>query len=463
MKADPRVFRRPFFIPGRRGPTICGEALYDFQLADFAAMAAAFLAVSHNIEPNPPAIWIERTKGAGKSSDAATALIWLAAFCDRPLTIDVNAGDEEQALELWRAIKRPLKMHQNCWIAEQLDVRATSIVNDRTGTVIDFKTADAKGAHGSLPDVTVIDEVSHTKNWEYLETCLDNATKNPRGVTLCLTNAGNIDSPAFGFRETARESPRWYFSCYTLTAPWLDLEAIAERRRNSPPNRFARLWEGQWLPSTAGDGLSEGDVSAALTMPGPMPLAEVGYTFIGCVDLSHKKDATGFCVLAADHVRGRVRVAFSQKWLPAGGEINFEEVKKAIRVAHRRYGFHLCIFDPWGAQAIAQQLSQFDGIPAMVCPQTPPRQHDQATAVLELFQNRIIDLYNDGPLLMDIRQATIRERNYKLKIESPRSDSGHGDVMSALSIGAPEALWLCRGLPPEAWGGADCEIEIARC
>lgn len=450
MRDDPRVFRRHLTIPGRLGPTICGEALHDFQLRDFAAIDAAFLAASHNVEPVPSQIWIERTKGASKSSDCAAALIWLAAFCERALTIDIHAADQEQSFELWRSIRRPLRMRQNAWLADRLDVQQSRIVNQKTGTTIDFKTADAKGAHGALPDLTVIDEVSHSKNWEYVETVFDNAAKNPRGVLLCLTNAGFTDSPAYDKRETARESPNWYFSAFTEVAPWIDRETIEERRRNSPANRFARLWEGTWVPSTAGDGLSEGDIAAALTQFGPMLGTEPGFTFIGAVDLSHKKDCTGFIVLAADHERGRVRLADAHKWAPSHGEIDFDAVKRQIIESDQRFRLHACLFDPWGAQAIAQQLTRTHNIPAFVCAQTTQRQHDQATVVLELFQNQIVDLFSHGPFMQDVRQATIVERNYRLKIVSPRTSAGHGDLMSAFSIAAPEALQLARSLPPIA-------------
>jgi hypothetical protein len=160
-------------VPGARGVARCADLLADFQKRDFAALDKLFIALCHGRQPEIGNFWIERTKGACKSSDAAVNILWVAIFSPLPLLIQIAAADEEQAAEIHKSIKSVLRITQNAWIKSHLTVLAGKIVNRRTGTEVEILTTDALGSHGARPTLVLIDEISHAKCWDYVDTLLD--------------------------------------------------------------------------------------------------------------------------------------------------------------------------------------------------------------------------------------------------------------------------------------------------
>ncbi len=299
LKADPVEFRRVLWVRAARGLVRFGEVLADFQRRDFAILDQITVAIREDREPVPRKCWIERTKGASKSSDIAVALLWLAFAADRLLLIQVAAGDGEQAKEIYRAIRAILKIKQNAWLKTWITLRADRIVNTATDSTVEFLTADSLGSHGARVDLLVIDEVSHAKAWEFIETIMDNSAKMAAGGLICGTNAGLIGSPAHSLREVARQSPDWVFSSYTDPAPWLSPAEIAERRRLTSPGRFRRLWQGSWSHSSE-SGLDPEWIADAIRLAGPEPKPVPGCEYLVGADLGIVRDSTSVVTLGID-------------------------------------------------------------------------------------------------------------------------------------------------------------------
>src|SRR5262249_30570607 len=143
----------------------------------------------------------------------------------------------------------------NPWLQSSIDIQAWKICNTRTDSACEIIAADLAGLHGARADVLILNELSHVTKEDFAKKLFDHDSKVPHGLVLVATNAGLVPSWQFDLREMARTSERWHFSAYTQPAPWLDPREIEEAQRRNSGNRFARLWEGQWVPES-GDALS---------------------------------------------------------------------------------------------------------------------------------------------------------------------------------------------------------------
>src|SRR5262245_39847865 len=105
MIRDPAAFRRTLALP------VSDHRLADFQRRDFAALDPAITALACGVTPACRRFWLERTKGSSKDTDAAALILWLLAFAQRGLTVQVAAADQEQADELRRAALGMVRRH----------------------------------------------------------------------------------------------------------------------------------------------------------------------------------------------------------------------------------------------------------------------------------------------------------------------------------------------------------------
>jgi hypothetical protein len=429
-------------IPGARGPVKMASVLAPFQVRDFAVLDAAFIAVRDGREPVPGRIFLERTKGASKTADAASILLWLAAFAPRMLTMQIAAADESQAGEIHLAAKRILKMPGNEWLAAVLETQAGRIINVRTESTIDVLTADALGSHGAFPSVCVIDEVSHISKWEFVQTLMDNAAKNPFGILLCMTNAGFLDSDAFKLRELARTSPRWYFSQFKDIAPWISEAEIRERQRATSAARFNRLWRGIWC-SDAGDALDQADIDAAIVLSGPQGETDPMQQYVAGLDIGTRHDATALIVLSVNATLRRVELAAVESWKARHGrEVNLMEVLESIRIIHDRFRPRWYI-DPWQGVMLRQMMARY-GMPVEDLPFTAANLDRMASAVLNSFSARSIALYDEPQLIADLRSFQLEDRGRTWRLIVKRNEAGHADKGTAFAIALPEAVRLLR-------------------
>lgn len=475
MAASPAAFRARLLIPAPAGPRPLGRIAADFQNRDFAAMDRAFIAVAKGQKPEIPRLWVERTKGASKDTDLAACTLWLVAFSDRTIFGQVGAADRDQADELRKAAAGMLRL--NPWIGEflKVDVLSSAIVNARTDSRIDIIPADAAGSHGARPDLLILNELTHISNREFAETLLDNASKMPNGVVCIVTNAGHVGTWQEEWRQNAIDNPgRWYFSAYCQPAPWLDPAELADARRRNSANRYARLWEGRWV-TASGEGISRDDINAVITLPGPLDSPERGWLYCGGLDLGLTRDASALVIIGKhvgylevtetdppplDPVRaalvdhgyleprlpqtvesltigsGRLKVARVELWRPGAGRVSIDEIWNRIKELDSIFRLVSLGVDPWQAAYLIERL-QAAGIFADEVTFTGDALKSMATATLEAFSERQIDLFSSGhgeQLVDDLRALKAVEKSYGVRLESPRGPQGHGDAATALSI-----------------------------
>jgi phage terminase large subunit-like protein len=466
--SDPAAFREDLVIDGARGRARFGEVMAPFQRADFAAIDPALVALARGREPERKRTWWERTKGASKDSDAATCVLWLLAFGGRALEMQIGAADRDQAGEVLKIIKSLLRC--NSWLKQLVEVQSNVIISKRTESRCEIIPADVAGSHGARPDVLILNELSHVQKEEFAMNLLDNASKVPHGLVIIATNAGFVPSFQYDLREMARTSERWYFSAFKETAPWLDPAELEEARKRNSAQRYARLWRGEWV-SGSGDALDAADVAAAITQAGPMEGSVPGYAFFAGLDIGLAKDATALVTIGlhighTEQIKGReptylekvhmqmgleaplecrpdfkhhpgtnrLRLADVRLWRPGPGHrVDLEAVERAIIDVHQRFRLACVAADPWQAEYLGTRLRKAF-IPVEPVPFVPSALMGMATAVLDLFGNRQIDLYPDEQLLADLRALRLEEKGYGVRLASPKGPSGHGDSATGLAL-----------------------------
>jgi hypothetical protein len=479
LQSVPDAFQSDIHLPTGSGSRRFGDCMADFQRERFALVNPSLVAITKHEPPPVPRVWDERTKGASKDSDWAVNLLWLLAFSRRALRIQIGAYDQSQADEIRLIVKGILRAEGpvNRFLSQVIEVHSDKIVNKRTDSACEILTTDKLGSHGARPDVVLINELTHQKDKGFAETLLDNLDKMPLGLGIIATNSGHDPSWQLEWKRTFAQSSRWTVLEYNRPAPWVSEEALAESAKRNSAGRFARLWKGQWVSDT-GDALDSTDLDACFTRQGPMDGSEPGYVFVGGLDIGLKKHATGF-VVCGKHVgwleekpqpapklttrdqamielgiteppvvepdtiyhepTHRVRLAHTRVWKPAPGKrVSLEAVRTAILRAHERFRLAGVVLDPYQGEHLAELL-QRDGVPVMLTPQTTASLQDQATALVEAFQQRTIELYEDEDLRADLRALRIKDTGTRVRLLSPESSNdgagtAHGDLAAALSF-----------------------------
>jgi Phage Terminase len=480
LQSSPGLFRSVLLIDSDSGPQRLSAVCDDWQRTDFEALDSGWRAVAgHKVESPRLRAWLERPRGHSKTSDIAVMVTWALFASSRKLTGVVAAADKDQARFLRDAVQKLVQL--NPWLKDFVAVQDVKIVNKQTGSECTIIASDVASSYGLLCDFIVADEVCHWSDRGLWDSLLSTAAKRKNCLFLAITNAGFMDSWQWTIREAVRNDPAWYFC--RLDGPkarWITADRLDEQRRLLPYIAFARLWLNQW-GAGVGDALHSDDLTAALTMRGPMLAAERGFAFVAGLDLSVRKDATALVTLAVSvgwtetkdapprkpmHLNrvlidagvieprrndeqaetihhpgtGRIRLADLRVWEPVNGSrVNLSDVEAAIIEAHERYELSAVAVDPFQAELLVQRL-QARGIPIYTLDQVGSTLQAQASAVLDGFRERIVDLFPHDQLLADLKGLRIAERNYGFRLISPHATgtethaTAHGDTATGFSL-----------------------------
>lgn len=439
----PGQFQRQIRIPSAHGPRRFRDVMVKFQRDRFRQINPSLVAVAAGERPPVGRFFWEATKGASKDSDLAVCLLWLLAFTERPLTVQVGANDRRQADELRMAARDII--FENPWLGDWVKINKWQ-VRGANGSECEIATADKTGSHGARPDVLIINELSHVedKNREFIETLRDNATKIPRGLVVVATNAGFVDTWQWKWRELARTSPRWCFNKVAEVSPWLDEEEIEEARLRNSNTRFLRLWKGHWA-SGGGDALDYEDIKACTTLTGPLMRWDERFgPYLGCLDIGLRHDHTALLVLGLDVPNRKVRLVNCKSWAPAdfGGQTKLDFIKRTARKWVDRYDLEGILFDPNEAELLAEQLAD-DGVTMYRWKSHSQYQNRMAKVLLEATRNRQVELYPNEALIRDLQSLSIEDRAVGYKLTAPKDEYGHADRGIALAMGLPVMMdWL---------------------
>lgn len=439
-KDDPLRFAEALELPTAAGTRRFGEVMADFQRERFRALAPDLQALANQILPPRGRHWWEATKGASKDTDLAVAVIWLLAFSSRPFFGQIGAADKDQAAELRRAATAVLRA--NPWLGERVvaDKFRISRLNG-TGDV-EILPADPAGSHGARPDLVILNELHamYESGRVCAENLMDNADKmQGHNVRVIATNAGFQNTWQWQWREYARQSSRWYFHKWDTPAPWIATADVDEARVRNSTTRFQRLWLGVWA-TASGDAIEPADIQAAITLAGPQDGPEPGWVYAAGLDLSTKRHHSALVVLGTRPGTGRVSLVACQSWAPgANGMVDLVAVRGAVQEAAVRFDLACVAFDPYQAALMAQEL-QAVGVPMLEVTFYGRTLNRMATAIIEAFRSRMLDLYPDRPLVDDLLRLTIAEGQFGYKLKAAADAAGHADRAIAMSIILPAMM-----------------------
>ncbi len=458
LQADPAAFRDALLIDTDAGPCPLKDCINDWQAKDFAVLDSGWnrAVIGTSAEATYQRAWLERPRGHAKTLDLAIMSAWALFASRRRLSGIGAAGDQDQARLLRDAIGRLL--YVNPWLASILEVQAYRVLNTRTLSTLEIISSDAPTSYGQTPDFCVYDEVSNSGKRDLWDSLISSAAKRSTCMFVVITNAGLMDDWQWQVREAVRSDPTWYFS--RLDGPkasWITADRLAEQERLLPGIAYRRLWLNIWTTG-GGDALTEQDIAAAF-IPNlkPQTNTQPGFEYVGGLDLGVSRDASAVCILGVHRGptgHGRIRLAATRIWLPRKGQkVDLQEVEDTLIDLNNRFHLKALNFDPWQATHMAQRLGAIglgvaekylhrvnrqtvstSRVPMAEVPQTGQNLQRMATVLIEAFNDRRVELYDEPDLRRDLTRCRIEERAYGFRLVSPRDEHGHGDLGSAFTL-----------------------------
>ena len=444
MGADPAEFRARVVIDFNGRPTPLASVVEPWQTSDFQALDPALRrVVGQQVGDARLWHWLERPRGHSKTSDVALAVTWLLFASRRPVRGLCAAGDQDQAGFLREAILRLVQL--NPWLGELLVVQRNKVINSHTGSECEFITSDAPSSYGAINiSFIVADEISHWAKRELWDSLWSTTAKRDPCLLLAIMNAGFEGSWCWPVREAVRTDPEWHFS--RLEGPmasWISPKMLAAQERLLPAIAYARLWLNQWATGS-GDALSETDIIQAIKDE-PIVMPRSDEVCVGGLDIGLKRDATGWVCVAKDR-NGLNRVIAVRRWQAERGEVvDLADVERAILADSRLYRLRRVAADPNEAGYLIQRMSR-QGVTMVERRQIGANLVSQAAALVTAFRDQRIEIPADPMLLRELRTARVAEKSYGVRLTAERTDAGHGDIVTALSIAIAEA----QGLQPQA-------------
>lgn len=474
--ADPTAFRADLIVDVDGSARRFGDVIDPWQRDDFAAIDGALMrsAGRASRHDGPMRAYLERPRGHSKTTDLAVMCCWAMAFASRPMRGYCFAADAAQAGLLKDAMATLIR--RNPWLGTILEVQRNLVANiakghPGEGGKLEIFTSDVASSYGILPDLVIADELTH---WEgdgsLWHSIISSAAKRQNCFLCVISNAGFVDSWQWAVREAARTDEAWQFSRLDgPVASWMTEARLAEQRRMLPPVAFARLWLNQWSTG-GGDALTEEDIAAAFnTDLRPLSYRLDGWEYVAGLDLGVSRDASAICVLGIrkrdswepdatiDH--GKIRLVYTRRWQPnrhKGERVNLQDVENSLAALNGAFGFAQVAYDPWQAQHMAQRLALLE-LPMREVTSTSKNLQQIATVVIESFNDRRVELFDDADLRRDLRRLRVEERaNNGFRLVSPRDETGHGDSATAFGyalLAASEIAGEQRGLATAYCGG----------
>jgi phage terminase large subunit-like protein len=428
---DPAVFRANLKIDvdGRLEPFRPA----DWQDRDFRALDSGWLrCAGRPAEGGASRAYLERPRGASKTSDLAIQSLWCLAFSPNPIRGYAAAADRDQAQILADVMGRLVQA--NSWLAELLDCQRLLVRNRRTGAELSIISSDAPTSYGLLADFIVIDELTHWKSDALWISLLSTSAKRKDCLLLVISNAGTGmgTSWQWGIRENARTSPGWHFSRLERPPAWIGEDRLAEQRRLLPRNAYQRLWENLWT-SASGDAIDEEDLRAAIKREDAPGWEITGWASWAGLDLSLVRDRSALVVVGIG-ARRRLELLLVKSWKPLSGRsVDLALVEQYVLEANQRFGFRHLTADIYQAAQMVQSLCR-NGVRAEALSITASIKEVMASTIIEVFRDGTLDLYNHRELIDDLSRLQLLEKGTHFSLEAARTADGHADTAFALAL-----------------------------
>jgi phage terminase large subunit-like protein len=309
---------------------------------------------------SPPFTFLTRSRGYSKTTDlAGIAVAAMATQLPPASRAYALAADRDQGRLLVDAVEGFVR--RTPLIRDSFDVQSWRVLYIPTGSTLDVLAADAAGAWGLKPALTIVDEIAQWAStpqprrlWEAVSS---GAAKIPGARMVVLTTAGDPSHWSRRILDHALSDPLWHVHEVAGPAPWIDHDKLEEQRRRLPESSFRRLFLNQWVE--AEDRLTTAeDLAACIVLDGPIdPVPSKRYV-IG-VDIGLKRDRTVAAVCHAERVDGKTRVLLDRMAVWAGtreSPVRLDAIEAWLRQAWRSFNRATIVMDPWQAVGLAQRL-----------------------------------------------------------------------------------------------------------
>jgi len=481
LQRSPHLFRQSLRIDCDGTEKPLGQCLDPWQQEDFQALDPAWKAICGQRIQNPiRRFYLERCRGASKTSDIAIMASWALFASRRQIKVFCGAVDKDQASLIRQAIETLLRL--NPWLSKILSTRQNKILNERTGSFLECLSSDGPSSYGLLADAVLLDELSVHQKPDLWESLFSTIAKKKNSLLCIISNAGYHKGQSWQWkvREQARTSEDWYFHQLKTYPSWISPKQIAEQKKILPAIAFRRLFENTWTDGE-GDALNAHDINNSVVLDGPSYYSQRGYSYFAGLDLGVSRDRAALCILSKNvgyleeleperkplsriaetmidlglrdepvsrdpesvwhDGDGKYRLAQMVSWSPTEkGKIQIEDVEKTVLDMSLKFPGMKVGCDPWNAAYLIQRLSG-KGVDIKQTDFSPSNLKTMCSQVLEVFSEGLIDLFDDSLLVTDLLALQVQEKTYGLRLISPRGPSGHGDSATSLAI----ALLLAGG------------------
>lgn len=429
----------------------------DFQREFFDAVAPSLSAVKNGTMPPARRFWLERTKKTSKDADVACCLLWLMAFAERPILVQVCAATSDQA-RIIEDRARAILFH-NSWLNDRVEIIERMIRSKqfpKTTRVQIEPTGSAGSAQGPTPDVLVLNELVHVDRWDVMKSHMNNAAGVPRGIVIVATNAGIKGTPAEVWRNNAMaERSRWQVHVWNKKAPWLSDEDMADAKRMDPIGaEFQRLWLGRWISGT-GSAVDQDSIDRCFCLEGFLSGPEPGWRYVAGLDLGVSHDHSGVVILGVNEREGRIKEAWMRGYVPSVPndkgvlEVDCDEVEEDCLEMSKLFRIEWFGYDPAaGGSFMAQRLRKKNVPMREMTFASSVNQTAMAKAFVTSVKDAKLECYDDpeGRMRRDFGKFNITHKPpSRYKLEAVSDEHGHADVGVSLVICLPKAVEMLAG------------------
>jgi hypothetical protein len=407
-----------------------GEQAIPLQVEDMSAVLD---------ESGPLLHLLTRARGGDKTGGLAvaadTVLVEQAPPRSRSYAVAADAGQAGLLVDAMAGfiVRTP-------GLSRVLQVESQRIVNVDTGASLAVLAADAAGAFGVTPYLTVVDEFaqwpttpSARRLWEAVVSAVP---KRPDARLVIITTAGDPSHPSYAVLEQARRSPRWRVSEWVGSIPWIRPEALEEQKALLLPSQYARLHENRWTEPDS--RLSTRDAVLACVRRGEEALLpRPGRRYAVGVDLSVTTDYTVVAVAHAERVEDRQVCVVDRLrvWKPSRAHpIDLGEVEAFVELVAGEYGRAKVIFDKYAAVQMIGRLRR-RGVDAHGMDITATGNTRRAVMLYRLLRDTAIELPDDPELVEELSTLSLRETTPgSYRLDTSGAAGGHHDRATAISL-----------------------------
>lgn len=411
-----------------------GELATDQQQADARAM----------LDADPAAVrlhLVTRPRGGSKTTDlAAVAIAVLACQAPSRSRSLAYASDLGQASLLVESMIGFIERTPG--LAGAFKVESYRITFRPTGASLTVEAADAAGAFGHRPYLTLVDEIavwpetrSARRLWEALISALP---KRPDARLTVITAAGDPSHWSHRVLLSAQTSRGWRVSQMPGPLPWIAPADLEEQERLLSASAYARLHLNVW--TAAEDRLTTPeDLAACVRHAGVLPYNPAHRYLIG-VDVGLVNDRTVIAVCHAEHdpatpdapplvVLDAMHVLQGTRSNP----VPLSRVEEITFTASREYGSAPVIADPYQMAASTERL-RARGVRVDSYNFTSESVGRLASSLHIALRDHRVALPDDEELLDELGSVRLRAGSVPGTVRLDHDSSRHDDRAVALGL-----------------------------